>query len=418
MNHVVSRLLAAALAVPALAAAGQPAPASKAPAAAAPAVAQPFKDVGLWYGVFGTTICSWFDSGDGVFLVDTGSTAADAKALKAEIAKTTKNKPVKWIAMTHLHTDSNEGLAAFFPADVTIFVNARSTAVLADFVGRQKSPAPNVVGVGERLVLVAGKLRLEIGVPPANAHTGSDLYVFDAVTRTAFVGDLVTPDRCPMLSDPDSDIKGWIVGARPARRAEARRPRRVAREPDPGSRARNRADAPVPHEPAPVPHGQEKAERARGARLGRAGRREDRRLLPARAEHAQRAERLPADRGGRVDRAGLDPGAEDRSEVTPAPPEPCGARASTVVWMPPRGVNTPRTAIRRGWSAATRSSRTRFTTFSLKIPSERYAFTYSLSDFSSTQSRSGTYVIVSVAKSGSPVFGQIDVNSGIVITTS
>jgi hypothetical protein len=86
--------------------------------------------------------------------------------------------------------------------------------------------------------------------------------------------------------------------------------------------------------------------------------------------------------------------------------------------MPPRGVKTPRTAIRRGSSARTRSSRTRLTTFSLKIPSERYAFTYVLRDFSSTQRRSGTYVIVSVAKSGSPVLGQIDVNSGIVIVIS
>lgn len=211
MNHVLSRLFTAALTVSAFAAAAQPAPAPKASAAAAPAIAQPFKDVGLWYGVFGTTICSWFDAGDGVFLVDAGSSAADARALRAEIAKTTKNKPVKWIAMTHLHTDSNEGLATFFPADITIFVNARSAATLADFAGRQKSPAPNVVGVGDRVVLALGKLRLEIGVPPANAHTASDLYVFDAVTRTAFVGDLVTPDRCPMLSDPDSDLKGWIA---------------------------------------------------------------------------------------------------------------------------------------------------------------------------------------------------------------
>jgi len=104
--------------------------------------------------------------------------------------------------------------------------------------------------------------------------------------------------------------------------------------------------------------------------------------------------------------------------MTASPPGPRGARASTVVWMPPRGVNTPRTAIRRGESARARSSRMRFTTFSLKIPRERKAFTYSLSDFSSTQRRSGTYVIVRVAKSGSPVFGQMDVNSGIVITTS
>jgi len=58
------------------------------------------------------------------------------------------------------------------------------------------------------------------------------------------------------------------------------------------------------------------------------------------------------------------------------------------------------------------------TTFSLKMPSDRYAKRYSFSDFNSTQRRSGTYVTVSVAKSGSPVFGQIDVNSGIVMTIS
>lgn len=211
MNHVVSRLLAAALAVSAFPAAAQPAPAAKAPAAAAPVVAQPFKDVGLWYGVFGGTLCSWLDVGDGVFLVDTGSSAADAKALRAEIAKTTKNKPVKWIALTHLHTDSNEGLATFFPTDATIFVNARATGILGEFLSRQKGKVPNVIGVGDRLVLIAGKAILEVGVPAGNAHTGSDLYVFDAITRTAFVGDLVTPDRCPMLSDPDSDIRGWIA---------------------------------------------------------------------------------------------------------------------------------------------------------------------------------------------------------------
>ena len=48
-------------------------------------------------------------------------------------------------------------------------------------------------------------------MPPSYAHTYADLFVIDLVTRTAFVGDLVTPDRCPMLSDPDSDLKGWIA---------------------------------------------------------------------------------------------------------------------------------------------------------------------------------------------------------------
>ncbi len=212
MNRFAFRLVAVALAASASAAfAGPPAPAPDAKSDAPALVAQPFKDVGLWYGAFGGTICSWLDTGSGVFLIDTGSSAADAKNLKAEIARTTKNKPVKWIAMTHLHSDSNEGLASFFPSDATIFVNAKAASILTDFASRVKGPSPNVIGVGERIVLVAGKLRLEVGVPPANAHTATDLYVFDAVTRTAFVGDLVTPDQCPMLSDPDSDLKGWLV---------------------------------------------------------------------------------------------------------------------------------------------------------------------------------------------------------------
>jgi glyoxylase-like metal-dependent hydrolase (beta-lactamase superfamily II) len=215
MNRIAPPLLAAALAASfpaAFAAPPAPAPDAKPAAAAEPAqVAKPFKDVGLWYGVFGGTICSWLDAGDGVFLVDTGSTAADAKSLKAEIAKTTKNKPVKWIALTHLHSDSNEGLASFFPSDATIFVNAKAASVLADFAARVKGPPPNVLGIADRVVLAAGTLRLEVGAAPANAHTASDLYVFDAVTRTVFAGDLVTPERCPMLSDPDSDLKGWIL---------------------------------------------------------------------------------------------------------------------------------------------------------------------------------------------------------------
>jgi glyoxylase-like metal-dependent hydrolase (beta-lactamase superfamily II) len=211
MNRFAS--FAAALTVSASAAlAGPPPPTPDAKTAAATApIAQPFKDVGLWYGQFGGTICSWLDTGDGVFLIDTASSAADAKTLRAEIAKTTKNKPVKWIALTHLHSDSNDGLTSFFPSEATIFVNAKATGLLVDFVSRMKGPAPNVIGVGERLLLVAGALRLEVGVPAGNAHTSSDLYVFDAGTRTVFVGDLVTPERCPMLSDPESDIKGWIT---------------------------------------------------------------------------------------------------------------------------------------------------------------------------------------------------------------
>ncbi len=200
MNRLPFTLAAAALAA-----------SLAAPARAADdfAVASPYE--GTWYGRFGATNCSWIDLGDGVLVVDTGANAADAKNLRAEIARTTKGKPIKWIALTHLHADSNDGLASFLPTDATIFVNAKATPILATGLqGKGGGKVPPIAGITDRVVLASGKKVLEIGVPEGNAHTAYDLYLFDPSARTAWVGDLVTPGRCPMLSDPDSDIKGWL----------------------------------------------------------------------------------------------------------------------------------------------------------------------------------------------------------------
>ena len=185
-------------------------PKAKAPDLASFEVVKPFATDNSWYGRFGVTNCSWIDTGEGVLVIDTGATAADAKNLKAEIARTTKNKPIKWIAMTHLHSDSNDGFSSFLPTDATIFVNARATGALAGAIAPGTGKAPTVVGINDRIALVAGKRAFEIGIPSGNAHTAYDLYVFDTSTRTVYAGDLVTTDRCPMLSDPDSDLKGWI----------------------------------------------------------------------------------------------------------------------------------------------------------------------------------------------------------------
>src|SRR5450631_1771552 len=156
------------------------APKPKAPETPPFEVAQPSPN--LWYGRFGITNCSWIDTGDGVLVIDTGATAADAKNLKAEIARTTKNKPIRWIAMTHLHSDSNDGFSSFLPTDATIFVNARATGILAGAIAKGSGKAPTVVGISDRVALVAGKRPFEIGIPSGNAHTAYDLYVFDVPT--------------------------------------------------------------------------------------------------------------------------------------------------------------------------------------------------------------------------------------------
>ena len=215
MNRSPLRSLAP-LAFLAFALGAGPAPAVEAPKPPPPArpafdVAKPMEKENLWIGVFGSTNCSWIDTGDGVLLIDTGATAQDAKNLKAEIARTAKNKPVRWIVMTHLHADSNDGFTSFLPTDATILVNARSAGTVAALIARSSAKAPNIVGVSDRVALVAGGRAFEVGVPARNAHTASDLYIFDVPTRTVFTGDLVTSDRCPMLSDPDSDLKGWLA---------------------------------------------------------------------------------------------------------------------------------------------------------------------------------------------------------------
>lgn len=212
MNRSFSSPLAALAFVLALAPAfAVEAPKPKAPERPPFEVAKPIEKENFWVGVFGPTNCSWIDTGDGVLVIDTGATAADAKNLKAEIARTTKNHPIRWIAMTHLHSDSNDGFTTFLPTDATILVNARATGAIAGSTAQGNAKAPHVIGVSDRIALVAGGRAFEIGVPAGNAHSPFDLYVFDVPTRTVFTGDLVTTDRCPMLSDPDSDLKGWIA---------------------------------------------------------------------------------------------------------------------------------------------------------------------------------------------------------------
>jgi glyoxylase-like metal-dependent hydrolase (beta-lactamase superfamily II) len=165
----------------------------------------------LWYGRFGPTASSWIDTGDGIFLVDTSASAADAKNLRAEIARTTKNKPIRWIALTHLRSDANDGFTSFLPTDATILVNERATGDVVRSVAAAKARVPHIIGVSDRITLAVGSQGFEIGVPLGNAHSAYDLYVLEGSTRTLFTGDLVVTDHCPILSDPNSDLKGWIA---------------------------------------------------------------------------------------------------------------------------------------------------------------------------------------------------------------
>ena len=191
---------------------------SQAPAgskAAKPVEIQPFEVAALgkggWFGRFGMTNCSWIDMGDGVLVIDTGATVNDAANLAAQIRETTKGKPIKWLVLTHLHSDSNTGVQAFLPTDATVFVNAKVAASVAMALkGKEGQKLPTVVGVSDKIVVGVGTRVVHLGAPAGAAHTDHDLYAFSVDHRALFVGDLVTPGRCPMASDATNDPRGWL----------------------------------------------------------------------------------------------------------------------------------------------------------------------------------------------------------------
>lgn len=165
-----------------------------------------------WYGRFGYTNCAFVDMGDGVLVIDTGWTRQDAENLKAQIREKTKGKPVRWIVMTQTDVDSNGGIGAFLPTDATIFVHARAADVLSTgplhVAPGQKQPT--VVGVTDQLVVHAGERRVELVAAPGTAHSAYDLVALVNDNGLAFVGDLVTPGRCPSLLGPSADPTGWM----------------------------------------------------------------------------------------------------------------------------------------------------------------------------------------------------------------
>ena len=165
-----------------------------------------------WYGRFGFTNCAFLDMGDGVLVIDTGWTKQDAENLKAQIKEKTKGKPIRWIVLTQTDIDSNGGIEAFLPTDATIFVHARAADVLSNSLFRPAAgqKRPTVVGVTDQLVVSAGGRRLELVAAPGSAHSAYDLAVLCNDNGLAFVGDLLTPGRCPNMQGEAADPVGWI----------------------------------------------------------------------------------------------------------------------------------------------------------------------------------------------------------------
>lgn len=158
---------------------------------------------------------------DAVAVVDTGGSLKAGEALKAAVEARTK-LPIRYVINTHMHPDHVLGDAAFEAPGVTFIGHRNLAEALAARAESYLEATRRLVGeeaaAGTRVVLpsvaVADRLTIDLGARPLlieawpTAHTATDLTVFDEVSGTWFLGDLLFLGHVPAL---DGKAVGWIA---------------------------------------------------------------------------------------------------------------------------------------------------------------------------------------------------------------
>ncbi|SDU93235.1 Glyoxylase, beta-lactamase superfamily II [Microlunatus sagamiharensis] len=148
-------------------------------------------------------------------LVDTGSTPAQGRAVRASVASVT-DVPLEVVVVTHAHRDHAFGLAAF--DDLTtvghedVAASLASPDAHADAERLGLAPA-DLVAPNRPIVLAAafdlGGRRVEVA-HIGRGHTGADLVVVVPDADLVVAGDLVEQAGPPALG-PDSYLHEWPV---------------------------------------------------------------------------------------------------------------------------------------------------------------------------------------------------------------
>ena len=161
-------------------------------------------------GVPGNVIA--LSSGDGILLVDSGSTAL-AHAVRASLG----GAKVHTLFNTHYHADQTGGNALFAEAGATIHAHAITREWLAAdyyvpaedrWVKAPPAAAVPTVTFRQRGELKADAENIEFGYL-LEAHTRGDIYVFFRDSNVLAVGDVASPLRDPAL---DWYAGGWLGG--------------------------------------------------------------------------------------------------------------------------------------------------------------------------------------------------------------
>ena len=158
---------------------------------------------------------------NGVLVSDPGGSLADGLWLHAEIRKQT-DKPIRHVAMSHVHPDHCFGAAAF-AKEQPEFIGHRALRpaldARADFYRQRLVEILGPESVGERIYPtreVADIADIDLGgrivrlTAHGTAHTDCDLSMLDMSTGTLFPADLLFVDRVPSL---DGSLPGWLKEA-------------------------------------------------------------------------------------------------------------------------------------------------------------------------------------------------------------
>ena len=154
-----------------------------------------------------------------IAVIDTGGREHEGQRLLAAV-RTISELPIRYVINTHVHPDHVFGNSAFAQEQEVIFVGhhnlPRALAARGAFYLDALTSDLGAAAAGTEIVqpdlLVETNLTLELGgrllhltAHPA-AHTDNDLTVFDSLTNTLWLSDLLFIDRTPVV---DGSLLGW-----------------------------------------------------------------------------------------------------------------------------------------------------------------------------------------------------------------
>ena len=184
------------------------------------------KTVEVWKNLFTLTHGEGIDSNttflitnEGVIVVDTRVTPAEAKKVKEEVRKQTQ-LPILYTINTHYHGDHSFGNQVFKDTH-TIIAHENVRKALEEESGQDHLEVfksfkikgmdetvitpPNMI-FKEKMHVYAGEYHLELIHAPG--HTDGDLFIYIEALKTIIAGDLITTGKIPYMGD--AYIADWI----------------------------------------------------------------------------------------------------------------------------------------------------------------------------------------------------------------